>query len=490
MIGIRPRGGFVAAALLLLPVALRAQGDPVPETFSLLVSTQSRPSFAVLGAGARPAGMGGAFTALADDASAASFNPAGLALLVRPEASVVVDGRRHRDDYSGFSHVEGGQVRTFGGSTSEFDAIVPSFAAFTVPFEVASRNLCLQLSYQSLVDFTHHADRTLVEQTAAGVPPATLRQRVDQDGEVVALSLAGAYQLTERLSLGVTVSRWQGDWSFASAMTEEDPGDGTVGLRLSQDNEWAGWNATAGLLLRYRYLNFGFAVRTPFSGDYTLESRLATDGVPAFALPPRLDGTLDWPSSWTLGLAVKPLETWIVTADYAEYDWDDMLIRGLGEDGDVEVNFFDLRPPETSTTRNTGEWRFGNEVTLFPAGNVVALRAGYFLAPRPQLLSPADEKSSVRGWSLGAGLRRGQVAVDVAWQHASSSSRILDLVDPETVAAGDPAALPQTVVDSDEDRVFVSLLYQFSSRHSLRRMFHFLFIGPLEPEPAPAADGA
>ena len=38
--------------------------------------------------------MGGAFTALADDASAASFNPAGLALLIEPELSLV--GELHR----------------------------------------------------------------------------------------------------------------------------------------------------------------------------------------------------------------------------------------------------------------------------------------------------------------------------------------------------------------------------------------------------------
>ncbi len=44
-------------------------------------------SFLLIGAGARPAGMGGAFTALADESSAVYWNPAGLSLLKKKEFS-------------------------------------------------------------------------------------------------------------------------------------------------------------------------------------------------------------------------------------------------------------------------------------------------------------------------------------------------------------------------------------------------------------------
>ncbi|MFA5140220.1 MAG: type IX secretion system membrane protein PorP/SprF [Elusimicrobiota bacterium] len=56
----------------------------------LLLILGCRPAlagFEDLGAGARPMGMGNAFTALADDVSAVHFNPAGLARLSRPELS-------------------------------------------------------------------------------------------------------------------------------------------------------------------------------------------------------------------------------------------------------------------------------------------------------------------------------------------------------------------------------------------------------------------
>ena len=47
------------------------------------------PSWNPVGSGARALGMGGAFIAVADDATAASWNPGGLIQLERPEISAV-----------------------------------------------------------------------------------------------------------------------------------------------------------------------------------------------------------------------------------------------------------------------------------------------------------------------------------------------------------------------------------------------------------------
>jgi len=49
-------------------------------------------SFNPVGSGARALGMGGAFIAVADDATAASWNPGGLMQLDKPEGSIVGAG--------------------------------------------------------------------------------------------------------------------------------------------------------------------------------------------------------------------------------------------------------------------------------------------------------------------------------------------------------------------------------------------------------------
>jgi len=474
--------GPVLAALVLvasLAPALAAQTAPSLDAFGLLVAEQSRPSFSIVGAGARAAGMGGAFTALADDASAASFNPAGLALLVRPEASVVLDGRRRHDAYEAFTDVEGGVTETYDASSSSFSTANVNFASFTYPVLVADRNLTFQLSFHREIDFDFQGDRSFGESAAGVGPIATLEQRVDQDGDVSTLSLAAAYQLTQRLSLGITLSRWMGSWTFSTLTRETALGadEPTSTLRYSQDNSWSGWNGTLGMLLRYRYLNVGATVRSPFDGDYRVDSQLETSFASPFEPTSHFSGTLSWPSSFTAGVAIKPLETWFLTADYAEFDWDDLEIRGLA---DEPINFFDLKPKSETAARHTGQWRFGTEVTFLPGNEVIGLRAGYFRVPRPVPMAPPGESDTTEGFSLGAGWKHGPLSFDVAYQRSELASRLRQFVDPETVAAGVVAAQAEGTAETTEERVFVSVLYQFESRHALRRLGHFLFVGPLE----------
>jgi long-subunit fatty acid transport protein len=65
--------------------------------------SQSAPpalEFSFSNPGARAMGLGGAFLALADDATAAFANPAGLVQLVRPEVSLELRTRRYSTPYT------------------------------------------------------------------------------------------------------------------------------------------------------------------------------------------------------------------------------------------------------------------------------------------------------------------------------------------------------------------------------------------------------
>ena len=79
------------------------------------------------GSGARSLGMAGAFTALADDATAASWNPAGLVQLERPEASVVYRYSSQTADH----HSDSGDFRVGSDQTDDNGL---NYFSFAYPF--------------------------------------------------------------------------------------------------------------------------------------------------------------------------------------------------------------------------------------------------------------------------------------------------------------------------------------------------------------------
>jgi len=94
------------------------------------------------GAGARAAGFGGAFIGVADDATAISWNPAGLTQLIDPEASAVMRyiSDTYKSDYSGRSESE---------SLAHF---VPNFASGVYPFNFPGLKVVAAVAYQQQLD--------------------------------------------------------------------------------------------------------------------------------------------------------------------------------------------------------------------------------------------------------------------------------------------------------------------------------------------------
>ena len=99
------------------------------------------------GSGARALGLAGAFTAVADDATAASWNPGGLTQLERPEASFVF-----RASYEKNIHSSGDDDYDVGDNS--FDSQNLNYFSLAYPFRILNRNIVCSLNYQEAYDFT------------------------------------------------------------------------------------------------------------------------------------------------------------------------------------------------------------------------------------------------------------------------------------------------------------------------------------------------
>jgi hypothetical protein len=135
-------------AMLRWPRAAAAAVATVVVAGSGTASGQIASSLNRTGSGARAAGMANAFVAVSDDGSAASWNPAGLSQLRKPEFSLVytvgyrglgLEGMRSPDGRVAYSN------RQFGYVNSS-----PDFISAALPFTVARKPVTVQLGWQRI----------------------------------------------------------------------------------------------------------------------------------------------------------------------------------------------------------------------------------------------------------------------------------------------------------------------------------------------------
>ncbi len=100
------------------------------------------------GSGARALGQAGAFTAVADDTTAASWNPAGLMQLERTEASVVYRFSTREDQH----HSSNRDLLTDRDRYSNSEL---NYVSAVYPFLLNDCNAVFSMNYQEAYDFTH-----------------------------------------------------------------------------------------------------------------------------------------------------------------------------------------------------------------------------------------------------------------------------------------------------------------------------------------------
>ncbi len=220
---------------LLKPSAPSAPPFSAPTIFSAPLPS---------GSGARALGVAGAFTAVADDATAASWNPAGLTQLERPEFSFV-----YRLKHDRLSHYSGNPDYKVGDD--EYSNHALNYMSAVLPLRLFGHTAVLSLNYQEVYDFSqrfhaHFHDRatsserytrsstttetlfnryaaangyvdvteylttrktTILDQTLSS---STLgRLDFEQEGSVQAITPAFAFQATPKLAFGIALNLYQ-----------------------------------------------------------------------------------------------------------------------------------------------------------------------------------------------------------------------------------------------------------------------------------------
>ncbi len=409
---------FIGLAVLLLPVRAFAQQAVVPLQLSF-----SDP-------GARSAGLGGAFVALADDATAAFANPAGLVQLAKPEISIEVRNWSHSIPYTASGRVEGdpsgqGLDVTAGlvKGESTYDTTGLSFMSLVWP-----------TGDWSFALFRHeYADLEFSGETqglfGGGSDCCQERwsdQRMYSKQDIVSYGLSTAYRISDSFSIGLGVAYF--DVSMDSLTVEHlwdvDSETGFYGpttflperLALTEylfidDSDWTFsggflWSPTS----RWR---IGGVYRQGFEvgiGNDIIAGVAVDYGVPpGTVIIQNRDIPAEFPDIFGLGVSYRALEERLTLS----LQWDRIEYSSIPQ----SIGLDDQRIDDAD------ELHFGTEYVFLDSSPVVALRLGAWLDPDHQMyatvVDPYMRAMLPKGddewhYTAGLGLATQRFQVDLA----------------------------------------------------------------------------
>jgi long-subunit fatty acid transport protein len=392
-----------------------------------------------VGSGSRAAGMGGAFIGVADDATAASWNPAGLVQLEKPEISAVYSYFHRKQKYSSPVHPEIAAINTM-------DADGLNYASLVFPFALFKRNMVISINYQRLFemnkDITFDLDRQVLGSTL------TDHMEFSQEGYLYTISPSCAVQITPRFSMGGTLNFWdnalgRNGWESAydSVLSGEVMGN-PVEIKFSQreDVSFEGFNAHAGFLWHINgSWTLGGVYRTAFDADLRKKTYERQDSQPP--VTGRKDLTERMPPSYGLGLAYRRSDNWTAAFDVYRTGWSGFVIRDRAGN---ETNPLDGSSISEGRLKDTTQVRLGAEYLFIQSNSLIPVRAGLFYDPEPA----KGHLDEFYGFSLGTGYARGRAVFDIAYQFRTGNN-----------VAGDIPSIEGSTADISQHTVMVSLIY-------------------------------
>lgn len=374
--------------------------------------------------GARSLGLGGAFAGVADDATAAVANPAGMTILTAKEVSLHL---RSSDSDISFLDPDAYDSSIYesagpGRLNKEYSdkATNVSFASFVMPVErwVFSAYFMNQLDFSS--------DQT------GGSDIVNDSEQIDTyyndnaiDSSIDAFGLSAAFRITDSFSIGLTVQQsklkvtsldaWRLDnfsddeFAFAEvfASNPPHPDDGTpqeyadviIDERIVQSNINDSDSATSfSLGLMYNLnSNWSFGLVYRDGADYDVNTvQTITDNTGCTGSGDLYDNcalvldnssttvtttdktTITVPDTITFGVGWRPTDTWLVSFDVNRIGYSDTTpVRTFTQGFGADINSGALQLTESIDDATT--FHLGTEkVFILESNNTISIRAGAF----------------------------------------------------------------------------------------------------------------
>jgi long-subunit fatty acid transport protein len=393
-----------------------------------------------VGSGARAMGQANAFIAVADDATAASWNPGGLTQLERPEFSFALEWLQRRDS-----------TNLNPTTLDKIELQDVNYASLVLPFYL-TRHMVFSLNYLKQFRF----DRNLSLPLSNGA----VDYRFQQEGEFTALSPAFAVDVTPQLALGLTVNFWHDSLTHASNFEKRETTAGMlnffgqpVSLNSIERNHFEveeGYSLVLGGIYRLNQAwSFGAVIKPGYQLDLDHERTgtvtLSGSGFNSTqAINEQGDAELEFPWIVGIGTAWRPNDPLTISMDVTWTDWSKYIYTENG----LESNPIKSTPPGTSIEKNQDTYtlRLGCEYILILKDYLFPLRGGVGYDPAPSVNH--DDYYTI---NLGVGIQiKERVNLDLGWEYRWGNN-----------VNGDSLASFPTDQDISSQRILLSMICYF-----------------------------
>jgi long-chain fatty acid transport protein len=317
--------------------------------------------------GARALGMGATFIAIADDATAAASNPAGLIILSRPEVS----GQLR------VSSLDSQRPPIFGEEplTSQNTIVSPSFLSFVYP----KKSFALAAYYQQPTNY---------EGTFQSTGDYGLESESISDSQVLKIEhfgFSGAAKLGKAVAVGASLraTRVTRETTYSYSYTFNR----TNSIKFEDRNSGSPTDVSfnAGVLLnpngRVSFgatYSYGADVKLQRSGSVTTTGFFATEIPSESWTDEENPSAFKVPDAFGAGIAFRPTDRWVMSAEVLAIQYSDLsMTPPVGEESPLAFE-------------DAAEFHVGAEYTLMSGKTPISLRAGYFYDPDHDGLKDLD----------------------------------------------------------------------------------------------------
>lgn len=349
----------------------------------------------ITGAGARAEGFGGAFIGVADDATSIVWNPAGLATLEKPEASLVTRFVSEKTDYTDVNP-------TYNASESQ-SHISLNFGSFALPLKAGGNNIVLAVAFQRQLDLTSKTKNTGTD--------------FESTGGANTITPGIGVKISPMISLGLAANIWMSQYDMTSKMTS----GGTLYTQTS-NGTFSGMNFALGALVDFSSgtsrlpLKVGVSVKTPFElkVDQTFKT---TPQIFGYALnDAKSTLTAQMPLMLGFGASYQPSDKFTLALDYEA--------RGYGgKEYSQDISGTVSKGQMSDSKESLNQIRVGGEYLFITSTAVIPVRIGFRTVPT--VMANIDNSGNSTGqvsgsaFSLGSGYIADKFAVDVAYSSTS-----------------------------------------------------------------------